>query len=91
MNADQVCTQFLQSFHTSFDSNRQQCLQNFFLEASTVQFEGDNAKGLQAIGAKFSSLNVPQNVQRVVSTKDIQPSSLVMNALEIFVINKRAC
>ena len=62
-----------------------------FSEASTTQFEGDNAKGLQAIGAKFSSLNVPQNVQRVVSTKDIQPSYLGLYALETFVTNKRAC
>lgn len=90
MSADQVCTQFLQRFHSLFDTNRPECVKNFFLEASTIQFEGDNTKGLQAIGTKLASLNVPQNVQRIVATKDIQPSALGMNALVIFVTGKYA-
>lgn len=89
-NPENLCAQFLQLYHSLFDTNRAECAKKFFTDASTFQFEGENLKGLQQIGTKLTSLNVPANVQRIISTKDIQPSSLGMNALVIFVTGKYA-
>lgn len=39
--------QFVQRYYSEFESNRAQCVRNFFTEASTYSFEGETLTGMQ--------------------------------------------
>jgi len=76
---------FLEQFYNALDNNNAAVLGGLFQDSSTMSFEGETIKGVQAIGQKLTSLGLPPKPERRITSVCGQNSCCGNGAIIVFV------